>query len=173
MIRVVETGRNPTMRYLQRTHGVSVAWLHGTLTKDCLDLKCELFSRMCADIYTKAFTDATLWVQVCDLINIVDPQRLAGLMQHVAEVVAGLDVVDIPTKSSGQGTGTSDSTGPPKCTKAPPPRGGVRQNIGASDSIGSTKGTKRATPALRRDAKQKLTENDRVATVAELKSIPH
>eukprot|EP00972_Heterocapsa_arctica_P070192 10369016-Heterocapsa_arctica.AAC.1 len=30
MIRVVETGRNPMMRYLQRTHGVSVAWLHET-----------------------------------------------------------------------------------------------------------------------------------------------
>eukprot|EP00972_Heterocapsa_arctica_P045115 6661509-Heterocapsa_arctica.AAC.1 len=73
------------MRYLQRTHGVSVACLHETFKKDCLDLNCELSSRMCADIYTKAFTDAVLWVQVCGLINIVDPKRLIGLMQHVAE----------------------------------------------------------------------------------------
>ena len=28
MIRVVSTGKNPTMRYLARTHRVSVAWLH-------------------------------------------------------------------------------------------------------------------------------------------------
>ena len=28
MIRVVATGKNPTMRYLVRTHRVSVAWLH-------------------------------------------------------------------------------------------------------------------------------------------------
>eukprot|EP00972_Heterocapsa_arctica_P066402 9798107-Heterocapsa_arctica.AAC.1 len=79
---------------------------------------------MCADIYTKAFTDAILWVQVCDLINIADPKRLAGLMQHVAELVAGLDVVDIPTNSSGKGPGASDSIDAPKGTTAPPPRGG-------------------------------------------------
>ena len=30
MIKVVESGRNPTMRYIGRTHGVSVAWLHET-----------------------------------------------------------------------------------------------------------------------------------------------
>ena len=28
MLRVVETGKNPTMRYLHRTHRVSVSWLH-------------------------------------------------------------------------------------------------------------------------------------------------
>eukprot|EP00972_Heterocapsa_arctica_P070899 10474458-Heterocapsa_arctica.AAC.1 len=63
MIRVVETGRNPTMRYLLRTHGVSVAWWHEAFNNDLLDLDYELSSRMCADIYTKASTDAALWVQ--------------------------------------------------------------------------------------------------------------
>eukprot|EP00972_Heterocapsa_arctica_P091650 13518180-Heterocapsa_arctica.AAC.1 len=73
---------------------------------------------MCADIYTKAFTDAILWVHVCDLINIVDPTRLHGLMQHVAEVVAGIDVVIIkPTKSSGNSTGAPGSTGAATATK--------------------------------------------------------
>eukprot|EP00972_Heterocapsa_arctica_P028406 4176365-Heterocapsa_arctica.AAC.1 len=33
------------------------------LKKKELDLNYELSSRMCADIYTKAFTDAILWVQ--------------------------------------------------------------------------------------------------------------
>ena len=27
-IQVIKTGRNPTMRHLQRTHGISVRWLH-------------------------------------------------------------------------------------------------------------------------------------------------
>ncbi len=113
MIRVVETGRNPTMRYLQRTHGVSVAWLHEIFKNKELDLSYELSARMCADIYTKAFTDATLWVQVCYLINVVDPNRLPGLMQHVAEVVAGIDVVSIkPTKSP------DSDTGPPRGTSS-------------------------------------------------------
>ena len=31
---------------------------------------------MCADIYTKAFTEATKWQAVCGLINIVGPRRL-------------------------------------------------------------------------------------------------
>ena len=61
MIRIVETGRNPTMRYIGRTHGISVAWLHETFKKDELTLAYELSSRMCADIFTKGFTDADKW----------------------------------------------------------------------------------------------------------------
>eukprot|EP00972_Heterocapsa_arctica_P040401 5950810-Heterocapsa_arctica.AAC.1 len=63
MIIVVETGRNPTMWYLLRTHGVSVAWLHETFKHKCLQLGYELSWRMCADIYTKGFTDAAKWVE--------------------------------------------------------------------------------------------------------------
>eukprot|EP00972_Heterocapsa_arctica_P072041 10638928-Heterocapsa_arctica.AAC.1 len=50
MIRVVETGRNPTMRDLLRTHGVSGAWLRETFNNTCSYLDYELSSRMCADI---------------------------------------------------------------------------------------------------------------------------
>ena len=55
MIKVVQSGRNPTMRYLGRTHGVSVAWLHETFKGDDLQLAYEISARMCADIFTKAF----------------------------------------------------------------------------------------------------------------------
>ena len=110
---------------------------------------------------------------MCDLINIVNPERLRGLMQHVATVVAGTDVVSIkPTKKP-------DSEGPPRGTvaakapKAPPPRGGVPQNNGTQESTGPPKGTQRAIPALRRDATQKMNESDRVASLAVLKGIPH
>eukprot|EP00972_Heterocapsa_arctica_P090207 13307464-Heterocapsa_arctica.AAC.1 len=63
MIRVVETGRNPTMRYLLRTHGVSVAWLHNTFKHKFIELGYELSSRMCADLYTKGFADGAKWIE--------------------------------------------------------------------------------------------------------------
>ena len=58
MLRVVETGKNPTMRYLHRAHRVSVSWLHECFKgKKDLDIVYEKSDNMCADIYTKAFTD--------------------------------------------------------------------------------------------------------------------
>ena len=78
MIRVCETGRNPTMRYLQRTHRVSVAWLHERFSQDDIELFYEESSKMCGDIYTKGFTDVARWVHACDLINVIDPANLAA-----------------------------------------------------------------------------------------------
>ena len=42
MLRVVETGKNPTMRYLHRTHRDNVAWLHEAFERPGLDLVYEL-----------------------------------------------------------------------------------------------------------------------------------
>ena len=53
LIRVVQPGRNPTMRYLLRTHRCSVAWLHERFKGTDLKLVYEDTSRQCADIYTK------------------------------------------------------------------------------------------------------------------------
>ena len=41
MIRVAEIGRDPTMRYLARTHRVSVAWLHETFSRQSIGLMYE------------------------------------------------------------------------------------------------------------------------------------
>ena len=57
MIRVLQTGRNPSMRYLHRTHRVSVARLHEAYMRKDFDLVYELTSKKFADIYTKAFVD--------------------------------------------------------------------------------------------------------------------
>ncbi len=57
MIHVVTTGRNPTMRYLHRTHRVSVSWLHEVYKRDDVVLMYEDSAKMAADIYTKGFTD--------------------------------------------------------------------------------------------------------------------
>ena len=40
---------------------------------------------MCAEIYTKAFTDQATWTAACDLINIVDPKRLVKFMGDYAK----------------------------------------------------------------------------------------
>ena len=79
------------MRYLHRTHGVSVAWLHEIFReKKNLDLVYEASDSMCADIYTKAFTDKVKWVAVCHLINVVEPKAFSQLVQSKASVV-GVD----------------------------------------------------------------------------------
>eukprot|EP00972_Heterocapsa_arctica_P067630 9984657-Heterocapsa_arctica.AAC.1 len=62
-MRVVETGRNPTMRYLLRTHGGSVARLHNIFKNKFIELGYEFSSRMCADIDTKGFTDGAKWIE--------------------------------------------------------------------------------------------------------------
>ena len=76
MIRVVQTGRNPTMRHLNRVHRISVAWLHEQLGNPggkTACTKCNLFyeksEEMAADIYTKAFSEPIKWEGVSRLIN--------------------------------------------------------------------------------------------------------
>jgi hypothetical protein len=78
MIRVCETGRNPTMRYLLRTHRVSIAWLHERFSQDFIKMFYEESSTMCGDIYTKGFTDVARWIHACNLINVIDPAQLAS-----------------------------------------------------------------------------------------------
>ena len=72
MIRVVTTGTNPTMRYLARTHRVSVAWLHEVCKMKEIQIVYEETSRTCADIFAKAFTNAVKWTHACDLIQLVN-----------------------------------------------------------------------------------------------------
>ena len=76
MIRVIETGRNPTMRYLHRTHRISIATLHEIITGQVADTKidCEYTAsnEMAADIVTKGFTDKVKWVHAARSVGIVD-----------------------------------------------------------------------------------------------------
>jgi hypothetical protein len=84
-IRVLETGRNPTMRHLDRCHRVSVAGLHERLgnpeTKDNVEVVYTDSSVMAADIYTKAFTDPEKWERVCQLVNVMDPAQLDSMIK--------------------------------------------------------------------------------------------
>ena len=76
MIRVIETGRNPTMRYLHRTHRISIATLHEILTGQSTDttVKCQFTksSEMAADIFTKGFTDKGKWTHATRSVGIID-----------------------------------------------------------------------------------------------------
>jgi len=96
MIKIVQSGRNPTMRYIGRTHGVSVAWLHETFKGDDLELAYEELARMAADIFTKAFDDNDKWRAACWLINVCDPKELSALASKSQEWV------NPPTQSGGE-----------------------------------------------------------------------
>ena len=72
MIRVMETGRNPTMRHLGRTHGVSINWLHERFLEDWNELVKEDTTTMAGDVFTKAFDNKDKWTHACNLINVID-----------------------------------------------------------------------------------------------------
>ena len=76
------------MRYLLRTHRVSVAWLHETFSRGYIRMFYEDSSKMCADIYTKAFTDLARWQHACSLINVIDPAQLAAFCSKGADASA-------------------------------------------------------------------------------------
>ena len=79
MIRVMFTGRNPTMKHLGRVHRVGIAWMHKQFEQSYLSLMYERTAYMAADIYTKAFNDKDKWDHACLLINIVDPADLSDI----------------------------------------------------------------------------------------------
>ena len=61
MISVVRSGKNPTMRHLERSHGVAVTWMHDMFERDYMYPAYEVTDRMAADIYTKAFSGSRKW----------------------------------------------------------------------------------------------------------------
>ena len=56
MVSVIETGRNPTMRHLQRAHRVSVAWFYEIFQSEFLSLRYAESSRIFADILLRLLT---------------------------------------------------------------------------------------------------------------------
>ena len=64
-IRACRTGKNPTMRYLGRTHGISVAWLHERYVAKDYQLVYEPSHSMAADVFTKSFSNPEAWLSAC------------------------------------------------------------------------------------------------------------
>ena len=110
MMRVCQTGRNPTMRYLKRTHRTSVAWLHEVCASDNVELRYTESARMAADIYTKAFTDAAKWEGACWNIGVCPPASLvqmASLGENPPPQTGG----DLPKNAKIQGRVKRDEDG--------------------------------------------------------------
>ena len=86
MIGVARTGKNPTMRHLERTHGISIVSLHEHFQQDHFVLLYEISHKMCADIHTKAFRTPLAWRRACMLINLLDPEDLSS--KELADMVS-------------------------------------------------------------------------------------
>ena len=71
-ISIVKSGRNPTMRHMGRTHGVSVAGLNGQLRAGKFSLGYIKTEWMAADIFTKFYPTRSkhTWAKVIELIGI-------------------------------------------------------------------------------------------------------
>ena len=84
-IQVLKTGKNPTMKHVNRTFGISIQNLHTLLgpskpeneqgqddvKKLPVDVVYTPSDRMAADIHTKGFPDHEKWEHACRLINVV------------------------------------------------------------------------------------------------------
>ena len=65
MIGVIRAGKNPTMRHLERTHGINVGWMHFIFQEGYVSLAYEVTAKMSADIHTKSFSDPVSWTHAC------------------------------------------------------------------------------------------------------------
>ena len=92
MIGVVRSGRNPTMRHLERTHGISITSLHEHFSKDHFVLMYEITAKMAADIHTTCFTNPLAWKKACMLINLLEPEDLGS--KQLADLVRPTTDVD-------------------------------------------------------------------------------
>ena len=73
------------MRHLNRTHRVSIDWLHERFKDPGYHLIWEQSSKQAADIFTKAFPDVLKWRAASVLINHLLPNEFLDL--HVNSVM--------------------------------------------------------------------------------------
>ena len=69
-IRIVESGRNQTMKHLGRTHGICIGWLSEQLARQTFEIVYEPSSTMAADVFTKAFSNPFAWAHALELVGL-------------------------------------------------------------------------------------------------------
>ena len=67
-IRILETGRNPTIRHLGRVHKVGIAFLHECYERGDVIMQYTPTDRQSADIFTKCFLLTDKWIHARNLI---------------------------------------------------------------------------------------------------------
>jgi hypothetical protein len=73
MVKICHSGKNPTMRYPNRTHKVGVSWLMEVFhVPECDVYKIDA-KLQAADIGTKRITCVDTWRSICVLINLCEP----------------------------------------------------------------------------------------------------
>ena len=97
-IAVFRSGHNPTMRALERTHRLSIAYLHARYTRGDVKLEYTPSALMAGDIYTKAFSDKDKWVHVCEMAGGFHPTDLDKILANRAEAASAMFKV---TRSTG------------------------------------------------------------------------
>ena len=73
-MRVLQTGKAPTLRRFPCAHGVSLKWIFNAV-KDHANLCGCNTDGMAADIFAKHFINEERWVAACKLIGIVSPKK--------------------------------------------------------------------------------------------------
>ena len=83
-IQVIKSGKNPNMKHMGRTHKVCTMWLHEVIQNDpTVRIIYADSLEMCADIFTKDFSEKEKWSQAIKLINImpktakVEPRKVS------------------------------------------------------------------------------------------------
>ena len=71
----IKNGHSPAMRYIHRTHGVDMTWLHERIVDGSMTISITKSKDMAADIFTKHFLDGEKWREVCSLINVMLPGK--------------------------------------------------------------------------------------------------
>ena len=96
------SGKNPTMKTLERGHGVSVGWINERIVSGNYNLIHTRTKHMSADIYTKAFANPETWHRLRKLISIYSPEELAS--NSFNPIDYGAD--DLSGASSAQSSGS-------------------------------------------------------------------
>ena len=77
-ITVARTGKNPTMKFLERGHGISIGWIHDRIEQGWYNMIHTRTEHMTADIYTKAFNEPRKWDRLRLLVNVFTPDELSS-----------------------------------------------------------------------------------------------
>ena len=70
------TGKNATMKTLEKCFGVNVGWIYQRIKSKDYNLYHTGTKHMCADIYTKAFSNSQVWNVLRRLINVFTAEEI-------------------------------------------------------------------------------------------------